>query len=435
MRFTASDKGSREEIGCSHVYSHTHTTKHLTLPRKRSQSALEYMMTYGWAILVIVIVAGVLYSLGIFSPASSLSSTVTGFSNLGSVTGECTANGILRISLGDSTGYPINITSVTAKSSTGQISTFKPNSTVDPSPIIQPTSNYIFSVPNACPAAGSRYSLAVTVNYTEPGQIFPGPYTSTGTVSGSSLSSTLPLAVAVFNGQPFWNGNPPITHVDGSTSYITSTAPSLLTDSDFNFTVSMWVYLNYYWVPPNSSTGSSGWTPIFGFGYYSGGYSANLPAYYGSFSYSFGAHTCTPADYGIGVDANKFNGTWNFVTYSRSYSPSGTPGHVSYIFSIDGQLYGPYYLNYSVEDTNQIIIGSQFECDGKPFYGAISNVQIYSNPLSSTQIQSLYQEGILGAPLSGVEDWWPLNTSAKDTISGLVGTLTGPVQITSNFGS
>ncbi|MCL4406761.1 hypothetical protein M1139_01550, partial [Candidatus Parvarchaeota archaeon] len=142
----------------------------------KSQSALEYMMTYGWAILVIVIVAAVLYSLGIFSPASSLSSTVTGFSNLGSVTGECTANGVMRISLGDSTGYPINITGVTAKSSTGQVSTFKPNSTVDPNPIILPASNYIFSVPNVCPAAGSSYSLAVTVNYTEPGQIFPGPY-------------------------------------------------------------------------------------------------------------------------------------------------------------------------------------------------------------------------------------------------------------------
>ena len=49
----------------------------------RSQSALEYMMTYGWAILIIVIVAGVLYGLGIFSPSSSISATITGFSGLG----------------------------------------------------------------------------------------------------------------------------------------------------------------------------------------------------------------------------------------------------------------------------------------------------------------------------------------------------------------
>ena len=51
---------------------HSNTDKHLTFlgKNKRSQSALEYMMTYGWAILIIVIVAVVLYSMGIFSPSS-----------------------------------------------------------------------------------------------------------------------------------------------------------------------------------------------------------------------------------------------------------------------------------------------------------------------------------------------------------------------------
>ncbi|MCL4399276.1 hypothetical protein M1293_02090, partial [Candidatus Parvarchaeota archaeon] len=63
-----------------------------TVCNKKSQSALEYMMTYGWAILIIVIVAAVLYSLGIFSPSSSISSTVTGFSNLGSVAANCIYN-------------------------------------------------------------------------------------------------------------------------------------------------------------------------------------------------------------------------------------------------------------------------------------------------------------------------------------------------------
>ncbi len=33
------------------------------------QSAMEYLMTYGWAILIIAIVLGVLYYLGVFSPA------------------------------------------------------------------------------------------------------------------------------------------------------------------------------------------------------------------------------------------------------------------------------------------------------------------------------------------------------------------------------
>jgi len=34
---------------------------------KKSQSAMEYLMTYGWAILIIAVVLGVLFQLGVFS--------------------------------------------------------------------------------------------------------------------------------------------------------------------------------------------------------------------------------------------------------------------------------------------------------------------------------------------------------------------------------
>ncbi len=34
----------------------------------KSQAAMEYLMTYGWAILVIAVVLAALYSLGIFNP-------------------------------------------------------------------------------------------------------------------------------------------------------------------------------------------------------------------------------------------------------------------------------------------------------------------------------------------------------------------------------
>ncbi len=42
----------------------------------RSQAALEYMMTYGWAIIMIVIVAAVLYSLGVFTPSKPVSGPI-----------------------------------------------------------------------------------------------------------------------------------------------------------------------------------------------------------------------------------------------------------------------------------------------------------------------------------------------------------------------
>ena len=40
-------------------------------------------MTYGWAILIVVIVAGALYYLGVFNPSTFTGSRATGFSNLG----------------------------------------------------------------------------------------------------------------------------------------------------------------------------------------------------------------------------------------------------------------------------------------------------------------------------------------------------------------
>lgn len=48
----------------------SYTTKQLTLltRSKRAQSALEYMMTYGWSIIVIVVVAVILYSMGLCMP-------------------------------------------------------------------------------------------------------------------------------------------------------------------------------------------------------------------------------------------------------------------------------------------------------------------------------------------------------------------------------
>jgi hypothetical protein len=36
----------------------------------KAQSSMEYLMTYGWAILIIAIVLAALFSLGIFSSSS-----------------------------------------------------------------------------------------------------------------------------------------------------------------------------------------------------------------------------------------------------------------------------------------------------------------------------------------------------------------------------
>ena len=42
---------------------------------QRAQSAIEYLMTYGWAIIVIVIVLAVLYLFGVFNPSATVGNT------------------------------------------------------------------------------------------------------------------------------------------------------------------------------------------------------------------------------------------------------------------------------------------------------------------------------------------------------------------------
>ena len=62
------------------------------------------------------------------------------------------------------------------------------------------------------------------------------------------------------------------------------------------------------------------------------------------------------------------------------------------------------------------------------FNGIITNVQIYNTSLSASEIMTLYQEGLGGAPipLPGMIGWWPLNGNTNDySGSGNNGVPTG----------
>lgn len=50
------------------------------------------------------------------------------------------------------------------------------------------------------------------------------------------------------------------------------------------------------------------------------------------------------------------------------------------------------------------------------FNGYIANIQIYNATLSTSEIQSLYTEGIGGVPvrLDSLIAWWPLNGNPND---------------------
>ena len=152
----------------------------------RSQSALEYMMTYGWAILIIVIVAVVLYSMGIFSPSSFLSfSGITGLSGFQPASAACASNGQMIVKLSNSFGYQVSVFSINVTTSSG-VSVTQPESAT-----LNPGQTQEFIVFGICPkTSGSSFSDTITVTYTEPSQPIPGPYSLSGTAKGTSTTPT-----------------------------------------------------------------------------------------------------------------------------------------------------------------------------------------------------------------------------------------------------
>jgi hypothetical protein len=85
----------------------------------KGQTAIEYLMTYGWAILIILIVAGVLAYYGIFAPSGFLGCSVSGFSNIALLNPwSFSTTGTFQGTLENRVGQPITLTSVKIGSTT-----------------------------------------------------------------------------------------------------------------------------------------------------------------------------------------------------------------------------------------------------------------------------------------------------------------------------
>ncbi len=149
---------------------------------KISQSALEYTMTYGWAILIIVIVVVVLYSLGIFSPSITVA-TVTGLSGFQVNAQECVSNFGFFVQVTNQLGSHIRLTQVNFTLSNGTQVASLPLSVG-----MAPSEQQIFSIAGGCPfPSGSTYVVTITVSYQIISSSF-GPYVTSGTFSGTATS-------------------------------------------------------------------------------------------------------------------------------------------------------------------------------------------------------------------------------------------------------
>lgn len=122
---------------------------------KRGQTALEYLITYGWAILAIVIIAALFWAF--FKPTEWLGGeTATGFSVVTVPGWKVDANGTLTIALSNGAAEDVKVTKVSAGAASPTFST-----------TIKPGDKASFTVggTGVTGSVGQPYELNVSVTY------------------------------------------------------------------------------------------------------------------------------------------------------------------------------------------------------------------------------------------------------------------------------
>jgi hypothetical protein len=141
------------------------------------QAALDFLMTYGWALLLIMIIVGGLFALGIFDSGNFIGSRSTGFVQIGALGWRIAPDGNFTLMLKNNAGTDVNITAI--------------NST-----LYQSTQNYPTPIPLQNGAStgqvvvgnfgelpsGQSYSVRVSITYVDAVTGFQ--YQDSGSVNG-----------------------------------------------------------------------------------------------------------------------------------------------------------------------------------------------------------------------------------------------------------
>lgn len=151
--------------------------------RRKGQAAVEFLMTYGWAILAAVIAIGVLAYFGVFSPGKYVtdSAIVTApfyvnAQNIQADTGGGSSGIVME--LRNNGGEDLNVTSVSIDGSSPNVDcTWTGGISVTPSSAV----SFTIGCPTALNAGGT-YKGDITISYSKAGSSID--LTSTGTIAG-----------------------------------------------------------------------------------------------------------------------------------------------------------------------------------------------------------------------------------------------------------
>ncbi|MEM4065965.1 MAG: hypothetical protein QXV17_03780 [Candidatus Micrarchaeaceae archaeon] len=157
---------------------------HLKKASLKAQSAMEYLMTYGWAILIIAVVLGAIFTLGLFSPSTFAGTECLLPAGFGCTSAQLSSSGVLTITITQSTNDPINITAIGCNTQQTTANMQAPYAPPSNQIYMQPGKSYTFNI--QCYSNGATYAQPVgslftgyiSINYTD--DVSGIPYTIYG---------------------------------------------------------------------------------------------------------------------------------------------------------------------------------------------------------------------------------------------------------------
>ncbi|MEK6908907.1 MAG: hypothetical protein AABX23_02545 [Nanoarchaeota archaeon] len=153
--------------------------------RRKGQAAVEFLMTYGWAILAAVIAIGVLAYFGVFSPGKYVtdSAIVTApfYINAQNIQADVNGSSGIVMELRNNGGEDLTVTSITVDGATVDCTTGTISTAVLPS---TPQSFTIDCTPAL--VTGQTYKGDITISYVKFGSTVA--LASTGTIAGKIVA-------------------------------------------------------------------------------------------------------------------------------------------------------------------------------------------------------------------------------------------------------
>jgi hypothetical protein len=139
------------------------------------QAAMEYLITYGWLLIVVMVVIVALFAFGVFRPTSFVQDTCSLPAEFGCTNVALYPNGTLTFGFDQATGSTINVTGVSCTTNVYDLHPFTPIHQIS----IPTEGNYSFNV--QCWSNATAYSSTIgniydgylVINYTSLSSGFP----------------------------------------------------------------------------------------------------------------------------------------------------------------------------------------------------------------------------------------------------------------------